>query len=171
MPFYQTNGSPEGCFEWNKKWWVGVPRNDDPVWTECGLEECILCEEKPVDQICGCEVQNMQFCNYDYGNTGFCETCSNFDTPKSCFHDGLPQQGAEDCVAKCFPNSDYFEYENQSPFLVRLMKNTAVAIFDVSVYYLETHAFKIMFDIFVGSILYYELVQMMQSSSLPEFIE
>ena len=25
--------------------WEGVPRKNDPVWTECGLEECILCPE------------------------------------------------------------------------------------------------------------------------------
>ena len=36
---------PKNCFEWNNKMWEGVPRNEDPVWTECGLEECILCPE------------------------------------------------------------------------------------------------------------------------------
>ena len=25
--------------------WMGVARNEDPVWTECGLEECIQCKE------------------------------------------------------------------------------------------------------------------------------
>ena len=41
--------SAKECFEWNNKMWKGVPRNEDPVWTECGLEECILCPE--VDSI------------------------------------------------------------------------------------------------------------------------
>ena len=36
---------PQNCFEWNNKMWKGVPRNEDPVWTECGLEECLLCPE------------------------------------------------------------------------------------------------------------------------------
>jgi hypothetical protein len=25
--------------------WKGVARADDPVYTECGLEECILCDD------------------------------------------------------------------------------------------------------------------------------
>jgi hypothetical protein len=29
--------------------WKGVPRNEDPVWTECGLDECIECQE--IDEI------------------------------------------------------------------------------------------------------------------------
>ena len=36
---------PQNCFEWNNKMWKGVPRNEDPVYTECGLEDCVLCPE------------------------------------------------------------------------------------------------------------------------------
>ena len=31
------------CFEWNKQMWLGEPRNEDPVLSACGLEECIKC--------------------------------------------------------------------------------------------------------------------------------
>ena len=33
----------EECFEWNGQMWQGTPRNDNPAYTVCGLDECIPC--------------------------------------------------------------------------------------------------------------------------------
>ena len=30
--------------------WKGVARVDDHVYTECGLEECILCDDEEVEE-------------------------------------------------------------------------------------------------------------------------
>ena len=46
---------------------------------------------------CGCEADS--FCNFDDGNTGFCEPCANFDTIAACYEDGLPKKGEEDCAS------------------------------------------------------------------------
>jgi hypothetical protein len=42
------------------------------------------------------------FCNYDEGDHGFCESCEDFETSTSCFTDGLPHKGAQDCKDVCF---------------------------------------------------------------------
>ena len=42
------------------------------------------------------------FCNYDNGHSGFCEECSNYDTPMDCHFDGLPVKGIMDCKKVCF---------------------------------------------------------------------
>jgi len=42
------------------------------------------------------------FCNYDEGDHGFCESCAEFDSSTSCFTDGLPHKGAQDCKDVCF---------------------------------------------------------------------
>ena len=53
-------------------------------------------------QKCGCEADS--FCNFDDGNTGFCEPCANFDTIAACYEDGLPKKGEEDCASCCPPH-------------------------------------------------------------------
>jgi len=42
------------------------------------------------------------FCNYDETDHGFCESCNDFETSTSCFTDGLPHKGAQDCKDVCF---------------------------------------------------------------------
>jgi len=42
------------------------------------------------------------FCNYDEGDHGFCESCKEFETSTSCFTDGLPHKGAQECKDVCF---------------------------------------------------------------------
>jgi len=49
---------------------------------------------------CGCGTG--KFCNFDDGHTGGCEDCSNHANRDSCYSDGLPSKGAEDCSTKCF---------------------------------------------------------------------
>ena len=55
-------------------------------------------------QVCGCEQLGATFCNYDYGDSGFCEACS--DVPggivSGCWKWGLPDRGADDCRKWCF---------------------------------------------------------------------
>merc|ERR1712238_46306 len=42
-----------------------------------------------------------EFCNYDNGLTGFCESCSEFISTDLCFLDGLPNDGANACAESC----------------------------------------------------------------------
>ena len=49
---------------------------------------------------CGCS--DNQFCNFDYGGSGGCESCSSFSSAAACGQDGLPSDGEDDCVACCF---------------------------------------------------------------------
>lgn len=42
------------------------------------------------------------FCNFDEGSHGYCELCSNFDSPEQCHEDGLPDKGADECRDVCF---------------------------------------------------------------------
>ena len=46
------------------------------------------------------------FCNYDYGDDGFCEACAMYASPEDCFNDGLPDKGAHDCRVRCFGGGD-----------------------------------------------------------------
>ena len=47
------------------------------------------------------------FCNFDYGNSGFCESCSPYRNSNqtlvdlACGSDGLPDSGVSDCKNKC----------------------------------------------------------------------
>jgi len=50
---------------------------------------------------CGCEVESASFCNYDYGDGGFCESCPGDDADE-CDRMGLPIAGAQDCRKWCF---------------------------------------------------------------------
>ena len=44
-----------------------------------------------------------EFCNFDGGSSGDCEQCSSFSESAACYTDGLPDDGAVDCHACCFP--------------------------------------------------------------------
>jgi len=52
----------------------------------------------------GCEENGMRFCNFDYGDSGVCESCSKYENEDQCNSDGLPEPGAADCRARCFTN-------------------------------------------------------------------
>ncbi|KAH8045489.1 hypothetical protein JL722_14178 [Aureococcus anophagefferens] len=43
-----------------------------------------------------------EFCNFDYGGSGGCESCASFASRDACGEDGLPSDGEDDCVACCF---------------------------------------------------------------------
>lgn len=47
-----------------------------------------------------CEL-GTNFCNYDDGTSGYCESCSGFTAPEDCDGDGLPSAGAQDCKDQC----------------------------------------------------------------------
>ncbi|KAH8063311.1 hypothetical protein JL722_2476 [Aureococcus anophagefferens] len=54
---------------------------------------------------CGCS--DGEFCNFDYGTYGSCESCDSHSDDSSCYSDGLPSDGEEDCVACCFSDTSY----------------------------------------------------------------
>jgi hypothetical protein len=58
--------------------------------------------ESTVSEPCGCEQDGSFFCNFDDGESGFCEPCKHFDIVDDCSDDGLPESGVQDCVARCF---------------------------------------------------------------------
>ena len=37
---------PKKCFKWNNKMWEGIPRTNNPAFTECGLDKCVPCIKK-----------------------------------------------------------------------------------------------------------------------------
>jgi hypothetical protein len=49
----------------------------------------------------GCEASGSSFCNFDDGATGFCESCTGFDSSSDCNNDGLPTAGAASCIQYC----------------------------------------------------------------------
>ena len=49
-----------------------------------------------------CSCSDGQFCNFDYDSYGGCESCDNHADESSCYSDGLPSAGEEDCVNCCF---------------------------------------------------------------------
>ncbi len=51
---------------------------------------------------CGCEIDGKTFCNFDFGDTGNCETCYDHTNASSCENAGLPDKGALDCKNRCF---------------------------------------------------------------------
>lgn len=55
--------------------------------------------------VCGCERSRETFCNYDFGDSGRCESCSSHRTIGSCDNAGLPPAGARDCKKWCFLSS------------------------------------------------------------------
>ncbi|EOD35913.1 hypothetical protein EMIHUDRAFT_110524 [Emiliania huxleyi CCMP1516] len=58
---------------------------------------------------CGCEEVGVAFCNYDKGDSGFCELCT--DVPggaeEGCGNWDLPPAGEEDCRKWCWSSTDY----------------------------------------------------------------
>ena len=86
--------------------------NEEPasyLFEEFDCENCDIGDQ--LDTVCGCEETGSQFCKFDGGETGSCESCSSFSTTLSCFDNGLPDAGANDCVARCFPNNGPLVYE------------------------------------------------------------
>jgi hypothetical protein len=64
---------------------------------------------------CGCTV-GEEFCNYDDGDYGSCESCTDddgddlYDSYDECYNDGFSDAGAAACASECFsvyPNEDY----------------------------------------------------------------
>merc|ERR1712227_981750 len=52
-------------------------------------------------------------CNYDYGDAGFCEDCSNYPTKQACIDTGFTtQRGTDECFAICNCASDWFAVIN-----------------------------------------------------------
>ena len=61
-----------------------------------------------LDPVCGCEEAGRSYCNYDFGDSGFCEACSDPGAGADvsggnwgCYNRGLPDAGAADCVKWC----------------------------------------------------------------------
>ena len=55
---------------------------------------------------CGCEEMDVAFCNYDYGDFGYCESCDDVST-SPCDQRGLPDAGVADCEACCNVSHPY----------------------------------------------------------------
>lgn len=61
---------------------------------------------------CGCEQQNLRFCNYDGGNIGRCEYCP-LKGQNMCDQMGLSARGVTDCKEWCIgPIIDYTKNKN-----------------------------------------------------------
>ena len=54
---------------------------------------------------CGCEIDGKTYCNFDFGDTGNCETCNDHTNVSSCENAGLPDEGALDCKKRCFDDT------------------------------------------------------------------
>ena len=76
---------------------------------------------------CGCESMNGAFCNYDYGDSGFCEACSDVPhgTVDGCHRWGLPAAGAMSCVWWCFAQAQPSPWPSVSPAPMPLPEPTA----------------------------------------------
>ena len=57
---------------------------------------------------CGSFFPNFSsaFCNFDGFLTGFCDSCSKFETKYDCENDGLPLKGADECFTVCVKNQN-----------------------------------------------------------------
>ncbi|KAH8095741.1 hypothetical protein JL720_3065 [Aureococcus anophagefferens] len=53
-----------------------------------------------------CDCSSDEFCNFDDGSSGGCESCASFSSTAACGEDGLPSDGEDDCVACCFGSDD-----------------------------------------------------------------
>ena len=91
---------PEWTGDWTYDWeWDWGLFNLGGYWLESSCA--------PLEPVCGCEEAGQSFCNYDLGDAGFCEACS--DRPSDnvvgsydgCHNWGLPEAGADDCVRWC----------------------------------------------------------------------
>jgi hypothetical protein len=56
--------------------------------------------------VCGCEEMGASFCIYDYGASGFCESCGDVSS-SPCDQRGLPDAGVADCEACCNASHSY----------------------------------------------------------------
>ena len=52
-----------------------------------------------------CDCIGGTFCNYDSGDGGRCEECSEFMVSDDCYKDFLPDKGAAECEQRCFESS------------------------------------------------------------------
>merc|ERR1740124_603141 len=87
---FGDTGFCQECYNVNHCYHAGLPDYGAyDCWTKC--ESFSGCTKDS-----GCVVG--QFCNYDFGDTGFCQECYNLN---DCNNAGLPDKGAEDCVNKC----------------------------------------------------------------------
>ena len=79
--------------------WQGTPRNDDPVYTVCGLETCIPCGNSDTNNYydsyssdCGCE--------YNYYDSGYTYYDYYYNTYSYSYHaspdNEEPKEVAED---------------------------------------------------------------------------
>ena len=97
---------------------VGLSNTDDalPKIIEADIETCngivhvvdqVLLPESYGSSggaLCGCE-DGTNFCNYDFGDTGDCEACSEVPSVQDCYEQGLSDEGAADCEQRCFASS------------------------------------------------------------------
>jgi len=62
------------------------------------------------------------FCNFDFGETGFCESCGNFPTPNDCIKTGfIDQKGTQECFDVC--HVDISNVDDQENHDVHRMEN------------------------------------------------
>ena len=55
-------------------------------------------KDKTVHKDGDCNCISGQFCNWDNGpNSGFCETCSDYENELECENDDLTDLGVEEC--------------------------------------------------------------------------
>merc|ERR1711990_1186840 len=75
---------------------VKVCFNGNDVRNDFGCGNSAICGSS------GSSRTTTAFCNFDGFFTGFCESCSKFQTKHDCENDGLPEKGAAECVKVCF---------------------------------------------------------------------
>merc|ERR1712190_273337 len=67
------------------------------------VTSCMCVDMEGSDDTAGCSTTAPcaagSFCNYDYGSSGSCEPCMSSED--ECMNDGLPEAGAQECVAVC----------------------------------------------------------------------
>merc|ERR1719461_899880 len=67
------------------------------------VTSCQCVDMEGSDDTAGCSITAPcaagSFCNYDYGSSGMCEPCMSSED--ECMNDGLPEAGAQECVAVC----------------------------------------------------------------------
>jgi len=97
--YYDPTACVDQYISWN---WIGDGYCDSALNCEEHNFDGSDCEDSSsVETGCGCE-DGTNFCNYDYGYTGFCEPCSNHFSINGCYDVGLPEAGAQDCENRCF---------------------------------------------------------------------
>jgi len=89
--------------------WAGDGECDEPYLCDTGTDcdDCGFTQvpgSSPLTPVCGCESVGEQFCNYDDGDSGACESCGDVGsgTRDGCGEMGLPAAGVADCELWCF---------------------------------------------------------------------